>query len=296
MLNGERTLFLSGAVHYPRVTPAMWPALASASKKLGVNMVELYAFWSVHEPVAGELLWEGNANVSAFIQVFADAGLFVTLRIGPYVCAETDNGGLPPWLGFVPGLRYRECNQPWLDASRYWFRTVVSQLRPHFAANGGPVVLVQVENELDGASDAYVEWCSAMAHEELERALSPAGIPVVIMSTPSDFGQAAYDTISTCNAADCVAGRFLETHGRNGRVGVDQPLLITELEGGFQVWVRLFAVRASAPLALRPPVSRLARGSRCQTSHLTFTAAHRKTLPTLWHGGSPGAAVSPTTT
>jgi hypothetical protein len=123
-----------------------------------------------------------------------------------------------------------------LDASRYWFRTVVSQLRPHFAANGGPIVLVQVENELDGASEDYVEWCSNMAHEELLRAFPPWGLPAVIMSTPSDLGQAANETISTCNAADCVAGAFLKTRGRNGRVLVDHPALLTELEGGFQVW------------------------------------------------------------
>ena len=237
LLNGERTIFLSGAVHYPRATPAMWPTLAGTASRFGLNMVETYAFWSFHEPVAGELQWHGNANLSSFVQVFADAGLFVTLRIGPYVCAEYDNGGLPSWLGFVPGVRFRECNQPWLEASRYWFRTVVSQLQRHFAANGGPIVLVQVENELDGASDSYVEWCSAMAHEELQRALPPgAALPAVIMSTPSDFGQAAHDTISTCNAADCVSGNFLKTRGRNGRVLVDHPALLTELEGGFQVW------------------------------------------------------------
>ena len=95
LLNDERTLFLSGAVHYPRVTPALWPLLAATAKSFGLNMIETYAFWSFHEPIAGELLWQGNANLSSFIEVLADAGLFVMLRIGPYVCAEYDNGGLP---------------------------------------------------------------------------------------------------------------------------------------------------------------------------------------------------------
>ena len=229
MLNGERTLFLSGAVHYPRVTPALWPTLAASAKRLGLNMVETYAFWNWHEPVPGELDWHGQADLSAFIQVFADAGLFVTLRIGPYVCAETDNGGLPAWLGFVPGMRFRECSEPWLNASRYWFRTVVSQLRPHFAANGGPIVLVQVENELDGASDTYVEWCSTMAHEELQHALS--ALPVVIMSTPSDFGQAAHDT---CEPPNGYRGPFAR---------VDVPA------------ISILACAASAP-ATRRTVSR----------------------------------------
>ena len=66
------------------------------------------------------------------------------LRIGPYVCAEYDNGGLPTYLGFTPGLRYRELNSPWLTASRTWFRTVLLELGKHFPQHGGPIVLVQV--------------------------------------------------------------------------------------------------------------------------------------------------------
>ena len=103
MLNGARSIFLSGAVHYPRATPAMWPAIAASAKKLGLNMVEVraspaslaamartarahaqgppalqtYAFWNVHEPVQGELQWSGGANLTAFLQVCGAALAFL---------------------------------------------------------------------------------------------------------------------------------------------------------------------------------------------------------------------------
>ena len=85
----------------------------------------------------------------------------------------------------------------------------------------------QVENELYGASDQYVEWCGDMAHEELQRA--GLRVPVLMCN-----GQSAQSTINTCNAKDCVP--FLEASGQNGRVLVDQPPLLTELEGGYQTW------------------------------------------------------------
>ncbi len=141
------------------------------------------------------------------------------------MCAEWDYGGLPTWLGFTPGLRFRDYNAPWLDASRSWFRTVVTKLRHHFPQSGGPVVLVQVENELDGASDAYVTWCGDMAAQELARARVSA--PIIMCQ-----GQSASNTINTCNLRDCTS--FLESNGQNGRVLVDQPALLTEMEGGYQ--------------------------------------------------------------
>ncbi len=142
------------------------------------------------------------------------------------MCAEFDYGGLPTWLGFTPGLRFREHNEPWLNASRTWFRTVVSKLSRQFPQSGGPIMLVQVENELYGASDAYVSWCGDMAQEELSRAGVSA--PVIMCQ-----GQSAANTINTCNLRDCVG--FLETNGQNGRVLIDQPALVTEQEGGYQV-------------------------------------------------------------
>ena len=141
------------------------------------------------------------------------------------MCAEWDYGGLPTWLGFTPDLCFRDYNAPWLHASRTWFRTVVTKLRHYFPQSGGPVVLVQVENELYGASDAYVTWCGDMAAQELARAHVSA--PVIMCQ-----GQSANNTINTCNLRDCTS--FLETNGQNGRVLVDQPALLTEMEGGYQ--------------------------------------------------------------
>ena len=154
---------------------------------------------------------------------------FVNLRIGPYVCAEWTYGGIPAWLGLKPGVAFRQTNKLWQDAMEKWFALVVRRMAEAslFATSGGPIVLVQVENELQPTDKDYVAWCGAMA----ARALAAAGasVPVTMCN-----GETANSTINTCTGNDC--SDFLETHGQSGRILVDQPALWTENEGGFQVW------------------------------------------------------------
>ncbi len=66
----------------------------SMAKQNGLNTVQTYVFWNIHEQQRGTYDFSGRANLSQFLQEAANAGLFVNLRIGPYVCAEWDYGGL----------------------------------------------------------------------------------------------------------------------------------------------------------------------------------------------------------
>ena len=93
MINNTRTLLLSGSVHYPRSTPGMWDGILQEMVKDGLNMVEVYIFWNLHEFKQGQTYnFKGNANWTMFVEKAAAAGLFVNLRIGPYVCAEWNYG------------------------------------------------------------------------------------------------------------------------------------------------------------------------------------------------------------
>ena len=94
---------LGGSVHYPRFSPGQWPDILKKAREDGLNHVEVYVFWNIHEftyDFSGKHVYnfEGRANLPKFLEECAEAGLFVNLRIGPYVCAEWDFGGLPVWL------------------------------------------------------------------------------------------------------------------------------------------------------------------------------------------------------
>jgi beta-galactosidase GanA len=160
-LDGAPALFLSGSVHPPRGTPAMWDEWFELAVQSGLNMVQVYVFWNWHEEVEGTVDWGGGGggglgasagdvvgqkNLTLFVQKAAAAGLFVNLRVGPYVCAEWSYGGLPAWLGLKPGVAFRQTNAVWQPAMERWFRTVVALMAAGrlFAPQGGPIVLVQV--------------------------------------------------------------------------------------------------------------------------------------------------------
>jgi hypothetical protein len=114
LINGSRSLFLSGSVHYPRSTPGMWDSLMSEAKLNGLTMIEVYVFWNLHEPTRGNYdFTSGRRNLPLFLQKAAAHGLFVYLRPGPYVCAEWDYGGLPVWLHAIDGMRFRTNTAPW---------------------------------------------------------------------------------------------------------------------------------------------------------------------------------------
>ncbi len=202
LIDGKRQLLISGSLHYPRSTPAMWPGLLSSLKGFGANIVEMYDFWTCHESVRGQYNFEGRCDVVRFIKEAQKAGLWVLLRIGPYVNAEWNYGGLPAWLKFVGGITFRTYNAPYLAEMKRWVTRLVDLLKENklFYSQGGPIVAAQIENEYQNQEHEYgedgkryVQWCASFA-----RNLS-IGVPW-IMCYQDD---APADIINTCNGFYC---------------------------------------------------------------------------------------------
>eukprot|EP01018_Ginkgo_biloba_P021967 Gb_32359 [translate_table: standard] len=116
IIDGQRRVLISGSIHYPRSTPEMWPDLIQKSKDGGLDVIETYVFWDMHEPIQGQYYFEGRFDLVKFVKTVQQAGLFVHLRIGPYACAEWNYGGFPVWLHFIPGIKFRTDNGPFKDA------------------------------------------------------------------------------------------------------------------------------------------------------------------------------------
>lgn len=138
---------LSGALHYFRVLPEQWEHRLAMLRAMGLNTVETYIPWNLHEPRPGTYVFDGLADVEAFLRAAAAAGLRVILRPGPYICAEWDNGGLPSWLTGRPGQRIRCAEPSYLAAVDAWFDVLIPRLVPHLVTHDGNVILMQLENE-----------------------------------------------------------------------------------------------------------------------------------------------------
>jgi hypothetical protein len=141
-INGERVLLQSAGIHYPRSSPSMWPQLMQAAAAAGLNTVQTYVFHNYHESVRGTWDWSTeHRNLSQFLQAAADAGLFVNLRIGPYICGEWFYGGQPLWLHDA-GFPFRQYNPGWTKYMQDMMTAVVLYVEPYLARNGGSVQLV----------------------------------------------------------------------------------------------------------------------------------------------------------
>nr|GMD64517.1 Beta-galactosidase 8 [Ipomoea batatas] len=111
VIDGKRRVLVSGSIHYPRSTSDMWSDLIQKSKDGGLDVIETYVFWDLHEPTRNQYDFEGRKDLVKFVKLVGEAGLYVHLRIGPYVCAEWNYGGFPLWLHFIPGIEFRTDNQ-----------------------------------------------------------------------------------------------------------------------------------------------------------------------------------------
>ncbi|CAN6457178.1 unnamed protein product [Victoria cruziana] len=172
IINGRRRILISGSIHYPRSTPEMWPDLIQKAKDGGLDVIQTYVFWNGHEPSPGRYYFEERYDLVRFIKLVQQAGLYVHLRIGPYVCAEWNFGGFPVWLKYVPGISFRTNNEPFKAAMRGFTQKIVNMMKAErlFQSQGGPIILSQIENEygpeeweIGAPGKAYTAWAANMA-------------------------------------------------------------------------------------------------------------------------------------
>ena len=195
-------------------------------------------FHNYHEEVKGHWDWATeHRNLSLFLQAAADAGLFVNLRIGPYVCAEWFYGGQPLWL-HDQGFNFRDYNPGWTKYMSDMMTTVVEYVEPYLARNGGPIILTQIENEY-GRFNEYVEWCGNLTTQ-----LNTDTVWIMCQQpTPPA------PIVGTCNGDDCSG--FVQ----NQQSTVHMPAMWTE---DWVAWFQVSTLLPSSPhTCLSPPPSRL---------------------------------------
>ncbi len=158
ILNGKPFVVKAAELHYPRIPRPYWQQRIKMVKALGMNTVCLYVFWNIHEQKEGEFDFSGNNDVAEFCRLAQKEGMYVIVRPGPYVCAEWDMGGLPWWLLKKKDIRLRERDPYFMERVDIFEQKVAEQLAPLAIQRGGPIIMVQVENEYGsyGEDKAYV--------------------------------------------------------------------------------------------------------------------------------------------
>ncbi len=146
--DGKPIQIHSGEMHFARIPKTYWRHRLQMLKAMGLNAVATYVFWNYHNTAPG--VWDfttGNHNIAAFIRTAQEEGMMVILRPGPYACAEWEFGGYPWWLQKDTNLVIRTYNQPFLDSCKQYINKLAEQVKPLMVTNGGPIIMVQAENE-----------------------------------------------------------------------------------------------------------------------------------------------------
>jgi len=148
LLDGKPIQVISGEMHPARIPREYWRHRIQMAKAMGCNTIAAYIFWNYHEPVEGQFDFKtGNHNIAEFIKICQEEGMWVMLRPGPYVCAEWEFGGLPPYLLRIPDIKVRCMDPRYIAATERYIKALANEVRDLQITKGGPIVMVQIENE-----------------------------------------------------------------------------------------------------------------------------------------------------
>lgn len=231
IVDGRRIWLASGSIHYCRVPRELWRSRIRAAKLAGLNCVETCVFWNRHEPMPGKFDFTGDADLRAFVQLISEEGMYCILRPGPFVGSAADMGGLPAWLLNNPDMRLREANGPFLEGCSRYLGAVMEQVRTlqaNHGDHGGPIVMVQIENEWF----CHHREQAAGYLGELARFLRENGCTVPL-SECNNLWQQIDGAISTWNAGDHLAADLRQL----GVVQANAPRFVAEFQAGAaDVW------------------------------------------------------------
>jgi len=154
-IDGQPIEIIAGEIHPSRIPYQFWEDRIRKARAMGLNAVGISIFWNQIEPAEGQFNFDDNNDVRRFVKLCRDNGLWVVLRPGPYVCAETEFGGYPAWLLKHHQIKLRSGDPQFMSYCRDYLNALHDQIGDLQVTHGGPILLIQMENEY-GKIDKYL--------------------------------------------------------------------------------------------------------------------------------------------
>lgn len=251
--NGKVTPVISGEMHYPRIPHQYWRHRLQMMKAMGLNAVATYVFWNFHEPEPGKWNFEGDYNLAEYIRIAGEEGLMVILRPGPYVCGEWEFGGYPWWLQNIPGMEIRRDNPEFLKRTKIYLERLYKEVSPLLVSNGGPIVMVQAENEFG----SYVAQRKDIPLEEhrrynakIKQQLADAGFNVPLFTSDGSWlfeGGSTPGALPTANGEGNIEKLKKVVNQYHGGQG---PYMVAEFYPGWlDHWAEPFPQKSATSIA-----------------------------------------------
>lgn len=247
-LNGKKFRIFSGSLHYFRVHPDYWRDRLKKYRAAGLNAIDVYVPWNLHEPEEGVYdFGEGGRDFSifldlpAFLRMAQEEDLFVIFRPGPYICAEWDFGGLPSWFLRKHPIFVRTSHDVYLERATIFIEQVISRVKDlqFYTANGqkgGPIIMTQIENEYGAFGyDDYPRDTQYL--HSLKLALESYGMESLLFT--SDSPKNSFDYGTTDGVLMTANFKFESTENLDALLALqpNRPILVSEFwPGWFDHW------------------------------------------------------------
>jgi beta-galactosidase len=246
-IHGKPQVLLSASLFYFRIPRAYWKERMEQVKAFGYNSIDVYFPWNYHELAEGVWDFGGERDISAFLAAAAEVGLWVVARPGPYICSEWDGGALPAYL-YAKDMKLRDNDDTFLRSVSSWYDRVLPLLKAYQAGEGGTVIAVQLDNELDfyDCSDP-AGYMAALRDMTLTHGIS---VPIFACAGQGGLPQAsglADGVVPTCNFYPDNRDPEFESkvlHYRDLLAERNYPLLVTETNRAHYLLRRLLACGA----------------------------------------------------
>lgn len=230
--DGEEIKIISGAVHYFRNMPDTWRDIFKKMRAMGLNCVETYCAWNMHEKKIGEFDFSGNLDIKTFIKTANEEGLMAIVRPGPYICAEWEFGGLPWWLQTMDDMEIRCSNPVYMKHFENYLSHLFDEIRDLLFTNGGPIIMLQCENEYGYYGDDK-EYLNS-----LYKIYRKHGIDVPLFTSDGTSEENLLDgTIEGCLATLNFGSRVEENFRAHDKLFPNSPKMCMEMwNGWFDAW------------------------------------------------------------
>ncbi|XP_032237700.1 beta-galactosidase-1-like protein 2 [Nematostella vectensis] len=232
-MDGKPFTILSGAMHYFRIPPQYWEDRIVKLKAMGLNTVETYVSWNLHEEIQGDFNFKDGLDIVEFIKTAQKHDLYVIMRPGPYICAEWDLGGLPSWLLHNPNIYLRSLDPIFMKATLRFFDELIPRLIDYQYSNGGPIIAWQIENE-------YLSYDNSSAYmRKLQQEMVIRGVKELLFTSDGIWQMQIEKKYSLPGVLKTVNFQRNETNILKGlrKLQPNMPLMVTEFwSGWFDHW------------------------------------------------------------